>query len=178
MLSRHPLREGVIAGTLGAAAIAVVTLVADGLTDRLGVTPALLGAALLDLLGGGFGGRGFTTHVLVWLFALFAVVIAVGVATSYVYNATERKPSFVAGLIGMVLVLEVVLLTITALAARSELFGVRAWVYGLLGNILGGLVMGRYLWRQHHPEAAWDWEHENEAHFHPDHAPPHAGAKP
>lgn len=178
MLSRHPLREGVIAGTLGAAAIAAVTLLADGLTDRLGVTPALLGAALFDLLGGDFGGRGFATHVVVWLVGLFLIVIAVGVATSYAYNASERKPSFTVGLVGMVLVLEVILLTITALAARSELFGVRAWVYGLLGNVLGGLVMGRYLWRQHHPEAAWDWEKANESHFHPDHAPPHAGAKP
>lgn len=178
MLSRHPLREGVIAGTLGAVAIATVTLLADGLTDRLGVTPALLGAALLDLLGIGFGGRGFATHIVLWLIGLFVVVIAVGVATSYAYNAAERKPSFIVGLVGMVLVLEVILLTITALAARSELFGMRAWIYGLLGNLLGGIVMGRYLWRQHHPEAAWDWEKANESHFHPDHAPPHAGAKP
>ena len=168
MLSRHPLREGVVAGTFGAAVIAATTVLADALTDRLGVTAALLGATVVDALGGSFGGRGFATNVIVWLVALFAVVITVGVVTSYVYNASERKPSFVAGLIVMVLVLEVILLTVTALAARSELFGVRAWIYGLVGNLLGGLAMGRYLWRRHHPEADWDWERANESHFHRD----------
>lgn len=174
MLSRHPLQEGLIAGSLGAAVIAAWTFVADGLTDRLGVTPALLGASIFDALGGSFGGQGFTTHIVIWLIALFVVVTAVGVATSYVYNASERKPSFVAGLIAMVLVLEVILLTTTALAARSELFGMRAWVYGLVGNLLGGLSMGRYLWRRHHPEAAWDWERANDSHFHHDPASPRA----
>ena len=177
MLSRHPLREGVVAGTFGAAVIAVWTFLADGLTDRLGVTPALLGATVYEALGGTFGGRGFTAHIVAWLIALFVIVIAVGIITSYVYNASERKPSFVLGLIAMVLVLEVILLTVTALAARSELFGVRAWVYGLVGNLLGGLAMGRYLWSRHHPEADWNWEKANESHFHHTDAPPGANIR-
>jgi hypothetical protein len=177
MLSRHPFREGVIAGVLGAAVIAAWTILADGLTDRLGVTGALLGATVVQALGGTFGGLGFTAHILVWLATLFVLVIAVGVAASYVYNASERRPSFLAGLVVMVLVLEVILLTVTALAARSELFGMRAWIYGLVGNVLGGLAMGRFLWRAHHPEAAWNWEQENEAHFHADHAPPGANLR-
>ena len=27
-------------------------------------------------------------------------------------------------------------------------------------------VMGRFLWRQRHPETPWDWEQKNDEHFH------------
>ena len=43
MVSRNPLREGVIAGVLGATAIAAWTFLVDAFTDRVGVTAALIG---------------------------------------------------------------------------------------------------------------------------------------
>jgi hypothetical protein len=169
MISRHPLREGLIAGLLGATAIAVWTFAIDAISGRAGVTAALIGAWMFNVIGGSFGGRGFGVHVAAFTIGLYVGVIVLGVITSYVYNAAERKPSFLFGLVMLVLVLEMVLLTITALAAQSEMFGWRAWMYGLIGNVAGGFAMGRYLWRRHHPQAAWDWEHANESHFHTEH---------
>lgn len=166
MLSRHPLREGVLAGTLGATAIAVWTFAIDALTDRIGVTAALLGAWIYQALGLGFGGRGFPAHVVTWLVALFIGVTIIGVVASYLYNGAERKPSLAFGLIMLILVLELILLNLTGLASQNPIFGGRAWIYGLVGNILGAVVMGRFLWRSHHPEALWDWEHANDEHFH------------
>ena len=166
MVSRHPLREGVIAGALGASAIAGWTFAIDALTDRLGVTAALLGAWLYQALGAGFGGRGFTAHIVTWLVVLYAGIIGVGVAASALYNAAERKPSRAVRLILLIAVLEVILLNLTGLASQNPIFGGWSWLYGLIGNILGAVVMGRYLWRQHHPDAAWDWEQANDAHFH------------
>lgn len=167
MLSRHPLREGVIAGALGATAIAAWTFIVDALTDRLGVTAALLGAWIYEALGAGFGGRGFGAHIVTWLVALYVGVIFIGIVASYMYNGAERKPSLAFGLIMLVLVLELILLNLTGLASQNPIFGGRAWIYGLLGNIIGAVVMGRFLWRSHHPEALWDWEHANDEHFHP-----------
>lgn len=166
MLSRHPLREGAIAGALGATAIAAWTFAIDALTDRIGVTAALIGAWIYQVLGAGFGGRGFAAHVVTWLVALYIGVIVIGIVASYLYNGAERKPSLAFGLIVLILVLELILLNLTGLASQSPIFGGRAWIYGLFGNVLAALVMGRFLWRKHHPDALWDWEHANEDHFH------------
>ncbi len=167
MVSRHPLREGVIAGALGATVIALWTTAADLLTDRLGVTPALVGAWLFS----DFGARGFAVNVAGYLVSLFLGVGVVGVITSYFYNASEEQPSRFTSFVGMLVALEAILIMVLVLAARSELFGADAWVYGLVGNALGAWAMGRYLWRRHHPEMAWDWQQANDAHF-------HAGSKP
>lgn len=166
MLSRNPLREGMIAGALGATAIAVWTFAVDAFTDRIGVTGALIGAWIFEAFGAGFGGRGFGTHVLVWLAALFVGVIAIGVIASWLYNSVERKPSLAFSLVMLVVVLELILLNLTGLASQNPLFGGAAWLYGLVGNIIGAVVMARFLWRRHHPENPWDWEHANDAHFH------------
>lgn len=165
MVSRHPLKEGLVAGALGACVIAAWTLAADALTDRIGVTPALVGAWLFS----SFGARGFAVNVMGYLVSLFVGVVTIGIVASYVYNASEERPSRLKAFIGLAVALELVFLLVIFLAARSELFGAEAWVYGLVGNALGALAMGRYLWRRHHPEAAWDWQQANDSHFHADH---------
>ncbi len=166
MVSRHPLREGMVAGVLGASAIAVWTFGIDALVDRAGVTAALLGAWIYEALGAGFGGRGFAVHVITWLVALYVGMIAIGIVVSALYNRAERKPSFALALILLVTLFELILLNLTGLASRNPIFGGSAWIYGLVGNLFGALAMGRYLWRRHHPEADWDWERSNDQHFH------------
>lgn len=166
MLSRNPLREGVIAGALGATAIAGWTFAIDAFTDRIGVTGALIGAWIYEALGAGFGGRGFGAHIATWLVALYLGVIVIGILASWLYNGSERKPSLAFGLVMMVIVLELILLNLTGLASQNPIFGGVAWVYGLIGNVLAAFVMGRFLWRQHHPETPWDWQQKNDEHFH------------
>jgi len=166
MLSRHPLRDGLIAGALGATVIAGWTLAVDAFTDRIGVTGALIGAWIYQALGLGFGGRGFAVHLITWLIALYVGVTVIGVAASWLYDRAERKPSLAFGLITMVIVLELILLNLIGLASQNPIFGGGAWLYGLVGNILGAFAMGRFLWRTHHPDAGWDWEQANDQHFH------------
>ena len=162
MVSRHPLKEGIVAGVLGASVIALWTIAADALTDRIGVTPALVGAWLFS----SFGARGFALNVLGYTVSLLIGVTTIGIVASYVYNASEVRPTRMSAFIGLALALELVFILVISLAARSELFGAAAWVYGLVGNALGALAMGRYLWRRHHPGGVWDWERANDAHFH------------
>ncbi|MBC7896939.1 MAG: hypothetical protein H7066_16090 [Cytophagaceae bacterium] len=162
MVSRHPLKEGLVAGALGACVIAAWTFAADALTDRIGMTPALVGSWLFS----SFGASGFAVNVAGYLVSLFVGVITIGIVGSYVYNASEERPSRMRAFIALAIVLEAVFLMVIFLAARSELFGAAAWVYGLVGNALGAFAMGRYLWRRHHPEAAWDWKQANDSHFH------------
>ncbi|MCC6929644.1 MAG: hypothetical protein IT359_11695 [Gemmatimonadaceae bacterium] len=166
MLNRTPLRRGLIAGALGATVIAVWTFAIDAFTDRIGVTGALIGAWIYEALGVGFGGRGFGAHIGTWLVALYIGVMAIGVVASWLYNASRQKPSLAFGLVMLVVVLELILLNLTGLASRNPIFGGMAWLYGLTGNILGALAMGRYLWRTHHPANEWDWHDANDRHFH------------
>ena len=56
-MERHsPLREGVLAGMIGAASVALWFLTVDSIAGRPFFTPAVLGASIFDLLGAGFGG--------------------------------------------------------------------------------------------------------------------------
>ena len=166
MLNRTPLRDGIIAGALGATAIAGWTIAVDAFTDRMGVTGALIGAWIYEALGAGFRGRGFGAHIATWLVALYIGVIAIGLAASWLYNALDQKPSLAFGLVLLVIVLELILLSLTGLASQNPIFGGIAWFYGLIGNIIGAAVMGRYLWRTRHPEQNWDWHDANDRHFH------------
>ncbi len=53
MLEQHrTLREGIVAGLLGATAVAVWFLVVDTIAGRPFLTPAMLGASLTTLFGG------------------------------------------------------------------------------------------------------------------------------
>ena len=63
MESHSPMREGGIAGIIGAASVALWFLIVDSIAGRPLFTPAILGASVFDLLGGEFGGRGLATHV-------------------------------------------------------------------------------------------------------------------
>ena len=168
MVSRHPLKEGLVAGGLGAGVIAVWTVAADALAGRVGVTPALVGAWLFS----GFGARGFAVNVVGWLVTLFAGVMVIGVIASVVYNASETRPQRLRAFLGLLAGVELGFLVVVVLAARSELFGADVFVYGLVGNALAAYAMWRYLWRRHHPEGRWDWHHANDSHFHAGHSPP------
>ncbi len=162
MTHRQSLREGVIAGALGATAIASWTFAVDAITDRIGVTGALLGAGIYKALGGEFGGRGFGVHVATWIVALFAGLIVIGIIASFLYSAVDRRPSLWSGLVGLAIVFELILLSLTAFASESPLFGSWAWLHGLIGNILAAFVMGRFLWRKRNPDTTWNWEREHE----------------
>jgi hypothetical protein len=162
MLSRHPLRQGVFAGLIGATSIAVWFLVIDAIAGRPFFTPIVLGASLFDLIGGAFGGRGQFTNVAMYTVVHFALFIAVGVAAAYATNAFERKPSKLTGFVVLFLVLEVGVLALTAILSRSPLFGRIAWWQFGIANVIAAWSMGPYIWRTHHPLPQWDWHAEHE----------------
>ena len=155
MLSRHPLREGVVAGLLGATSVAVWFLLLDMLAGRPFFTPAVLGARLFQLLGGEYGGRGLLVHVAAYTVFHVAAFVALGIVTAEATNAMERKPSVFNGLLALFVVLELGYLAAVRVAAESELFGVYAWWQFGIANLLAALLMGGYIWRTHHVQTFW-----------------------
>ena len=162
VLSRHPLRQGFIAGLIGATAIAVWFLLVDAVANRPFFTPTVLGAALFDLIGGAFGGRGQFTNVALYTLVHYGLFIAIGVAATYATNALERRPSKLTGLVVLFVVLELGVLALTALLVRSPLFGTIAWWQFGIANLIAACSMGMYIWRTHHPLPQWDWHAQNE----------------
>lgn len=155
MLSRHPLRDGVVAGLLGATSVAVWFLLLDVLAGRPFFTPAVLGARLFQLLGGEFGGRGLAVHVAAYTIFHVAAFVALGVVAAEASNAMEREPSVVNGFLVLFFVLELGYLAAVRMAAESELFGVYAWWQFGIANLLAASLMGGYLWRAHHAQSFW-----------------------
>ena len=155
MLSRHPLRQGIIAGLIGAASVAVWFFALDSIAGRPFFTPAVLGSAVLQLVGGEFGGRGLWFHVAVYTTIHVVTFVLLGIAATFATNLMERKPRALNGFLVLFAIFELAYLFAVRLAATSELFGTYAWWHFGIGNVIAALLMGRYIWSTHHPKPFW-----------------------
>jgi hypothetical protein len=144
-------QEGLVAGLLGAAAIAVWFLVLDSVAGRPFRTPTILGTAIFR------GGQGLASPegvpvsfemvlLYTWVHALVFWVIA-GVAARLLAVA-ERQPNAGFGILLLFVVLEFGFLVVALLFAEPVLHAL-TWPAILGGNLLAALVMGAYFWRRH-----------------------------
>ena len=144
------LREGVVTGLLGAAAVALWFLVVDLAQGRPLHTPALLGALVSGspdpALAAEEGGRA-------GLAALYSVVhalafSAVGVLAVFLVHRAQRTPALVGLLLMLFAAIEVAVVAIVA-ALDVRALGSLAWYQVAVGNLLAALAMGTYLVRRH-----------------------------
>ena len=156
---RNAMREGLIAGIIGATSVALWFLIIDVIAGRPFFTPAVLGASLFDMLGGGFGGRGLAIHVVVYTLVHYATFVLIGVLAALAFQAAERKPTALVGALLLFLVFELGIYVLTSVLARSPLFGSIAWYQFGAANLLAAGLMGLYLWRVHHPAEYYTWVH-------------------
>lgn len=145
----HPtLREGFVAGLIGAVAVAAWFLIVDVVAREPLFTPAALGSALFtgarsaaEVQVGAGPVIGYTAlHVAAFL--LFGVVAAGLVAQA------EKFPPLVWALVLLLVVFEVFFVGLVALLGAWILEEI-AWWSVLLGNLLAAAGMGGYLWRAH-----------------------------
>jgi hypothetical protein len=145
---RVVLLEGLVAGVIGAAAVALWFLIVDLIAGRPFFTPAMLGSAV-------FWGNvdpaavqitfatviGYTMlHVLAFL---FVGGVAAGLAA-----LVERFPTAAFLTVFLFVVFEVGFYIIVALVAQP-LLGALAWANVAIGNLLAAIGMGVYLWHAH-----------------------------
>jgi len=144
-------REGLAAGLLGAAAIAVWFLMLDTGAGRPFHTPTILGTAIFR------SGQGLASPEAVpvsfemvvlytWVHALVFCVIG-GVAARLLAVA-ERQPNAGFGILLLFVVFEFGFLVVTLLFAEPVLHAL-TWPAILGGNLLAALAMGAYFWRRH-----------------------------
>jgi hypothetical protein len=154
MHSHHGLiREGMIAGAIGATGVAVWFLVMDMVAGQPFLTPSALGAVLT----GDFSGATSDVH-LSWVVGYtafhFAAFLTVGLILALVAHRAEREPSILAVFLILFVVFELAFYGLTAILAETRLPGALAWYRVAGGNLVAAVLMGSYMWKGHRSLAA------------------------
>ena len=148
MAKQHSVvREGIVAGAIGATIVALWFLVIDIAAGHALMTPEALGRTVLRVLGPPFDD---SLAVVVAVYTVFHYVAfaIVGIIAVAIVHAGEREPSVLAGALILFVAIEIGFYGLTALLTESPL-GNLAWYQIGLANLLAAIGMGVYLWRRH-----------------------------
>lgn len=144
------LREGIVTGLVGAAAVAVWFLVVDVLGGRPLHTPALLGAVLSGSPDPAVDADGASRLSYAALYTVVHLIAfgALGILSTFLVHRAERTPSLFALLLMLFAAVEVAFIGFVALLEVNAI-GEIAWYQVALGNLVAALAMGWYLIRNH-----------------------------
>lgn len=146
----HPLlHDGIIAGLIGAAAIAAWFFLIDLVAGRPFFTPATLGRGLLAVLGPGDVTDSTLMYVLVYTVFHFGAFMLVGLVASLIVFLAHREPSILFGFVVLFVATEVGFYGFVGLLHQATPLGTLAWYQVMLGNLLAAGAMGFYFWRTH-----------------------------
>lgn len=142
------LREGLVAGLIGAFAVAIWFLVADMMVREAFFTPGALGSILF------LGAQGpqdvviSSGTVVGYTLVHFAAFIVFGTIMSGIVTQIERFPPLVFALLLLFVVFETFFIVMVAMLGSWMVEALEWWVV-LFGNLFAAGVMGFYLWRAH-----------------------------
>jgi hypothetical protein len=142
------VREGIMAGFLGGAVVAVWFLLYDAIRLRPLHTPALLGAAVLQGLRDPEQLIPRLDVVVGYTIFHFAVFAFFGIAVAAVLLAAEREPRILLGLLILFLCFQVFFFGFLE-ALDAHLAGALAWWNVAIGNLLASVAMITYFFLGH-----------------------------
>ena len=161
VLGEHrTIREGLIAGLLGAVAVMVWFLVLDVINRSMFFTPGALGSALF------FGARStaevqITVETVLGYTGVHLVAfMGVGLIASALTEGARREPPLLLGMVLFFVTLEVMFIGLLAIIA-AWLFDTIPWWTVVAGNLIAAAVMGGYLLYEH-PELRENLMHDLE----------------
>ena len=146
----HPLlHDGIIAGLIGAAAIAIWFLIIDSIGGQPFRTPAALGHGLLDVFGPDDATDSKLTFVLVYTIFHFGAFMFVGLLAALIVHLAKHEPSILLGFVVLFVATEIGFYGFTGLLHEASSLKVLAWYQVMLGNLIAASAMGYYFWRTH-----------------------------
>ena len=155
---RHSIvRDGVVAGFLGATAVALWFLGVDSVYGHPLATPTALGRGLLRLLGPP-GTEGPWVFVAAYTVFHYAAFIAAGLLVSIVVHWAQSSPTVLAGAMILFVIFEIGFYGLSSALQESPFLGALGWGAVATGNLIAALVMGVYMWRTH-PELKGELEY-------------------
>lgn len=144
-------QDGVAAGLVGAATIAVWFLILDSLEGRPLHTPSVLGTALFrrgQSLADPASLPVSPDMVLMFTWVHGLVFVMIGGLASWLLSEVERHPSIGVGILMLFTVCEFGFLVAAMLFAEPLLHAL-AWPAVVVANVLAASAMGAYFWFRH-----------------------------
>lgn len=142
-------REGVLAGTFAAAGVVLVFSVLDvRLADWL-FTPTLLGTGIGHLLGIDVMATSATAAIVGYTAFHFAAFIALASLVAGVVRRAQQDARVLWAALLLVAVIELAFAGFVVLLGQMSYTASIAWPQLALGNLLGWLFLGGWMWRRH-----------------------------
>ncbi len=142
------LREGICAGLIGAAVVAVWFLLLDLWRGQPFLTPGLLGAAVFQGVNDPIGVQPTVGNVLGYTIVHGLAFIAFGVVAASLMAVSEREPTLLLAFVILFASFEVFVFGVVGALGKSML-GALVWWAILIGNLLASLAMLWYFFRAH-----------------------------
>src|SRR5438874_13263185 len=142
------LREGICAGLIGAAVVAVWFLLLDLWRGQPFLTPGLLGAAVFQGVNDPLGVQPTVGNVLGYTIVHGLAFIAFGVVAASLMAVSEREPALFLAFIILFASFEVFVFGVVGALGKS-LLGALVWWAILIGNLLASIAMLWYFFRAH-----------------------------
>ncbi len=142
------LREGFIAGVIGAAAVAVWFFAVDLVTGTAFFTPSVLGQAVFWGLRDTAEAEVTFPSVIAYTAVHVLVFGVVGLTAAAFAFMVDRWPTTLFFVVVFFAIFEVGFYIVLMLAARP-LLGALAWSNVAIGNGIAAAGMGYYLWKAH-----------------------------
>jgi|RhiMetdeSRZDD1v2_1073273.scaffolds.fasta_scaffold387290_2 hypothetical protein len=148
-MDRHgTIREGLIAGVLGATGVAVWFLIVDVIAGQPFFTPRVLGESVKSIVA---PDNFYSPFVIVALYTVFhyAVFILCGIVAVALVHGSAKQVAMLAGVTMLFVAFEVAFYGYVAmLQLATRLEGI-AWYQVGAANLVAAALMGRYLWMKH-----------------------------
>lgn len=151
-------RDGIVAGLLGAVGVAVWFFAVDLIGGHPLLTPALLGRAVLGVLGHGIEGHGTAFFVVGYSVLHVAAFVVVGCIGSSLLVASRNVPQISVGIVFFFAVFEVGFYFLAIFLSERDILGALAWYQIGAANLVASVLMGGYLLRLH-PEFSGNLSH-------------------
>jgi hypothetical protein len=145
---RSVLREGVVAGLIGAAVVAVWFLVFDALRGQPFLTPGLLGAFVFYGVNTPIGLTPAFWPILGYTVLHGLAFVAFGVMAAAILAVSEREPTLFVAFVILFACFEVFFFGVLGALGQS-IAGALVWWAVLIGNLLASVAMLGYLFRAH-----------------------------
>jgi hypothetical protein len=145
--SHRLLREGGIAGIIGATTVAIWFLLVDTLAGHPLYVPSVLGAGVMSIFGDTTKDSMFV-HVAVYTIVHYALFIGAGILLAAVVHQAETEPHVLVIFTLLFIIFELGFYGITATLAETRLQSL-AWYQIGAANLLAAAAMGVYMWKTH-----------------------------
>ena len=142
------VREGFVAGLIGAGAVAIWFLLVDLINGRPFDTPAMLGSALFWGLRDAADVQIAYATVVGYTMVHVLAFVAVGIIAAALAYEVELFPSTFFIVVVFFAIIEFGFYIVVAVVAQP-LLGALAWWNVAIGNGIAAVGMGYYLWRKH-----------------------------